>query len=300
MNQFVPLRKAILEDGPVFIPGIYDCLSSRIMEVNGFTAMYLDTESVAASFCGVPDVSMLTSADLMEVVNRITAYSQLPMLVDVGSGFGSLLALVRAAGQLVSFGTAGLCVNDLAAGPQLLEQSVVDDEEIIARISALKDGADGRECLLVFRTEAYGLLGVDEAIRRCRVALENGADAVCVNTPMSVEDIRKIASEVDGPKFHIMKSGAGLPALSYDELTEMGYIAVIAPSVSIGGAMTCIQELADALMADKNDFKAEERGYSTISKFELLRVHEWYALGKSFNENIVDTAAINPDDYLKK
>lgn len=298
MNQVKPLL-SIVKEGPVFIPGIYDCLSSRIMEVNNFQAMYLDIESVAASFCGVPDPEMLTSADLLEVVNRITAYAELPMIVDIHNGFGDILNLMRACGQLTSFGTAGICINDQTYGNHFVKTDVVSHGEFAKRIQAVREASGNKECFLLFRTDACAL-GIDEVIARCRFALENGADAVCAGYPEKAEDIERIAKEVPGIKFHIMKSGANLPDISYDELIKMGYQGVIAPSVSIGGAITCIQELSDALAADKNDFRAEERGYSTISKFELLRVHEWYSLGKQFNENILDTAAINPNDYLKK
>ena len=289
----------VLADGPVFIPGIYDALSARFMETNEFSAMYLPSDCVAASLCGVPDASLISSADLVDVVQRITALSTVSLIVDVDAGFGSEINVIRTCERISACGARAICLSDKIYLREPLGMEVQPADSYYSKLDAAIYALQDQECVVIAKIDAYAALGLDEAIKRANHAIQHGAAAACITGVSKREDLKRICAGVKGACIYEMVSD-GKVMFDFDELTGMGFCAVWAPYVSMSGAMTCIKELADAAMESKNDFRAEERGYSTYAKFELLKIHEWYALGKKFNSEVQDAVDINPDDYLKK
>lgn len=289
----------VLAGRPVFIPGIYDALSARFMETNEFSAMYLPADCVAASFCGVPDASLISSADLVDVVQRITALSTVSLIVDVDAGFGSEINVIRTCERISACGARAVCLSDRIYLRKPLSMEVQPAGNYYSKLDAAIYALADQDCDVIAKIDAYVTLGLDEAIARANVAIQHGAAAACITGVKKREDLEQICARVKGICIYEMVS-EGEVNFTFDELVNMGFSAVWAPYVSVSGAMTCIKELADAAMEAKNDFRAEERGYSTYAKFELLKIHEWYALGKKFNSEVQDAVDINPDDYLKK
>ena len=289
----------LLNERPLFIPGIYDAFSARFMEINHFPAMYLPADCVAAAFCGVPDASLMSSADLINVVQRITALSTVPLIVDIDAGFGSEINVIRTCERISACGARAVCLSDKLYLRKPLSMEVLAREDYISKLEAALYELEKTDCAVIAKIDAYENYGIDEAIGRANEAISKGAAAACITGVTEQEHLQRICKEVKGVRIFEMVN-EGEVKYSFEELTEMGFDMVWAPYVSISGAMTCIQELADAAYIAKNDFRAEERGYSTYAKFELLKIHEWYALGQKFNKKIQDAVDIDPDDYLKK
>lgn len=293
-----PLSELLLKEPKMFIPGIYDCLSARIMEKNQFSAMYLPADCVAASFCGVPDVGLIASADLINVVERITALSSVSLIVDIDSGFGSQINVIRTCERVSACGAKAVVLSDKQFLRTPLSHETVEIGDFIGKVEATKYGLKDSDCELLVRIDCMELRGLDEAIRRCNTAVEHGAIGSCISGVTNEADMKRICTEVKGVKVFEMVNNEQV-LYSSETLFAMGYDIVWAPYVSMSGAMTCIQELATDAYINKNDFKAEERGYSTYAKFELLKIHEWYALGQEFGQRVQDAKDIDPDDYLK-
>ena len=298
MFETKTLSEILREEPKLFVPGIYDCLSARIMEKNAFPAMYLPADCVAASFCGVPDACLIASADLINVVQRITALSAVSLIADIDSGFGSQINVIRTCERIAACGAKAISLSDKQFLRTPLSRETTSLNDFIGKVEAARYGIGEARCDLLVRVDCAPVLGLDEAIRRCNAAVAHGALGSCITGVTEKADLERICSEVAGVKIFEMVNDEEI-RYSCDELMQMGFDVVWAPYVSMCGAMTCIQELATDAYINKNDFKAEERGYSTYAKFELLKIHEWYALGQKFGQEVQDAKDIDPDDYLK-
>lgn len=283
----------------LFIPGIYDAFSARNMEVKQFDCMYLDAQSVALAFCGVPDACLMSSADLIDVLQRLTALTSVPVIVDIDSGFGSEINVIRTCERVEACGATAVALSDKVFLRMPSSKEVDTRKKYLSKLEAAVYQLKDTGCGVIAKIDAYATLGVEETIGRANDALANGACAVYICGVIDKADLQRIAQEVNGPKYYEMAS-ADKVENSYDEIIGMGYDGVIAPYISICGTSNVVREFAEAAMVAKNDFHCEERGYSTYGKFELLKIHEWYALGAKFNDEVEDAVDIDPDDYLKK
>lgn len=291
--------ESVLAGKDLFIPGIYDAFSARNMEIKEFECMYLDAQSVALAFCGVPDASLMSSADLIDVLQRLTALTTVPVIVDIDAGFGSEINVIRTCERVEACGASAVALSDKVFLRMPSSKEVVSRKQYLSKLGAALYQLKDTGCGVIAKLDSYKTLGTDETIERANAALEEGACAVYVCSVDAREALERMGKEINGKVFYEMVNTDQI-AFSYDEIIGMGFAGVIAPYVSICGAAVVVKEFADAAMIAKNDFHCEERGYSTYGKFELLKIHEWYALGAKFNDEVEDAVDIDPDDYLRK
>lgn len=291
--------ETIISGKDLFIPGIYDAFSARNMEVKEFGCMYLDAQSVAIAFCGVPDACLMSSADLIDVLQRLTALTTVPVIVDIDAGFGSEINVIRTCERVEACGASAVALSDKVFLRTPSSKAVVARKKYLSKLEAAVYQLNGTGCGVIAKLDTFETLGLDETIERANDALDAGACAVYVCGVHGRNALERMGREIKGKAFYEM-ANTDKVEFSYNEIIGMGFAGVIAPYVSICGAATVVKEFAEAAMLAKNDFHCEERGYSTYGKFELLKIHEWYALGAKFNDEVEDAVDIDPDDYLKK
>lgn len=211
--------KALMDEGLVFAPDIWDCTSVRMAETLGFKALMFSGAAFADSI-GLPDIGLITADELVRQVEYVCDYSSLPVIVDADDGYGDSPAVVyRLAKRLIAAGAAAIQIEDSSgirgypryaealyanreygtfdAGPKIVERKVW-----LAKIRACLDACKGTDCFVIARTVSHYSLGLDEAIDRCAEANKIGADVVFVDGIHSLEEARRVAGGVPGYKIY--------------------------------------------------------------------------------------------------
>ena len=234
----------MLEKGDaIVVPAAYDVLSARIIEEAGFDAVLLSGSGIAASHLGVPDLGIISYAEVAAMARNTARAVSVPVIADVDTGFGSLLTLRRTVEDFEQAGIAAIQLEDQAIPKQcghLGVPRVVEAEEMLDRIAAVLEARRGSDFYLIARTDAMTPLGFDEALRRGRLYAEAGADAVFIEAPQTAEQIQEIPKQVPAPCVSIVVEGGKSPMLDADELAGMGYRILYFPATAIISAATAM------------------------------------------------------------
>lgn len=283
----------MMKEETVVAPCVYDCVSAKIVEETGFSAMCLSGGNLAASLCGVPDIGLVTQDELVGVVERISSCTEIPMIVDIDTGFGNELNLIRTCKRVAHAGARAVHLEDQTFPKRcghLKGKQVIPREDYISKIRAATYALEGTGCILIARTDAYHTLGFDEAVRRCNEAIDAGAHVSFIEGCGSLADIEKAGQLVHGLKMFAMASKGASPKVTYEQLVSWGY-NLITMHFTMGGAIRGMRDIARKCLDAKSDIPNHE--YIEIDKelggkgfHELFGVNQWLELGKKFNQNI--------------
>lgn len=283
----------LMKEGPVMAPCVYDCVSARCVEKAGFKAMCLSGGELAASLCGFPDIGLVTLDELVGAVDRISSCTDIPMIVDIDTGFGNEINLVRTCKRVAKAGAKAVHLEDQTFPKRcghLRGKEVIPHDAYISKIRAAAWALEGTGCALIARTDSYHILGKEEAISRCNDAIDAGADITFIEGNATIEDIKDVAKRVKGPKMFAMASAGASPKVSLDELYKWGY-GLMTMHYTMAGAMMGMEEYGRLCYEAMSDIPVTEDprvDSSPIALFELFGIHEWLKLGKSFGASIND------------
>lgn len=289
-------KKGFLElmaEGPVVAPCVYDCVSAKILEETGFSAMCLSGGELAASLVGVPDIGLVTQDELVGAVERISNCTSLPMIVDIDTGFGNELNLIRTCKRVAHAGAKAVHLEDQTFPKRcghLKGKEVIPREDYISKVRAAAYALEGTGCILIARTDAYHTLGFDEAVCRCNEAIDAGAQVSFIEGCGTLADIEKAGKLVHGLKMFAMASKGASPKVTYEQLTDWGY-RLITMHFGMGGAMRGMREVARKCYRAKSDipihdYQETDARLGGASFHNLFGVNDWLALGKRFNDKI--------------
>ncbi len=285
MNRQCKTLREVMTEEAVFSPCVYDCMTAKIVEQTGFKAMCLSGSSVAASFCGVPDIGLVSLEDLTEIISRITAYAKIPMIVDIDTGFGNELNTIRTCERVAAAGAMAVHLEDQTFPKRcghLQGKEIISREDYFRKIKAAADALKGTDCLLIARTDSYHMYGVEESIYRNLGALEMGADITFTEGTGTIRDIEKLAKEVPGWKMFDMLVKGASPKVSFEDLVDYGYRLVTAPAISTGGATVGITEAAKSAEANNSDIYSVNYGWNRQKLDRLTEFEKWQELGKRY------------------
>lgn len=227
------LRERLRETGPLLIPGAFDSLTALMVEKEGFPAVYITGSGVSLSLLGQPDLNTVSYAELRQVVQNIRSTVSIPMLVDIDTGFGGPLCTLRLLKDFERLDIAAVQIEDQRMPKKCgheLGRIVVPVEEMQQRIRLLSENRSKDGPVIVARTDARTMLGLDAAIHRANCYLESGADVAFVESPESYEEVKEIAKRVRGPVLFNNVEGGRSPFLSREELCAAGVKAAIYPN----------------------------------------------------------------------
>jgi methylisocitrate lyase len=233
---------------PIVIPGVFNALVARMAERLGFAAVYLSGGALSAA-AGVPDVGLLTLTEFAEQARIITQATSLPLLCDADTGFGEALNVERTVRLFEAAGAAGIHLEDQQlpkrcghlSGKQLVEPAVMA-AKVRAAVAARTDPG----FVIMARTDARGVTGLDDASRRARLYLEAGADAIFPEALESAEEFAEFARAVPAPLLANMTEFGRSPNLDFQTLADLGYRMVLYPLTAFRAAMqAALTTLAD-------------------------------------------------------
>lgn len=228
------LRDLLTRDRILLAPGAYDALTARLIEASGFEAVYLSGAGVSYSTLAKPDVGLITQTETAERISRLAEAVSIPIIADGDTGYGNALNVRRTVQLYERAGAAAIQLEDQDFPKRcghLGGKSLIPAAEMEGKIRAARHARLYDDFLIIARTDARSVQGVDAAVERGRRYVEAGADVLFVESPESEEELRQIAEAFPGvPLVANMVEGGKTPLLSAAELHTMGYALVIFPN----------------------------------------------------------------------
>ena len=278
-------RNMIKASGVIQIPGCYDCITATIVERAGFPAAYLTGSGISLTLSGIPDLNTISYLELRQVVQNIRSAIQIPMLVDIDTGFGAPLNLYRLTKEFEQLDIAAVQIEDQKVPKKCgheLGRRLVRDEEMVKRIRTIHENRLENGLVIVARTDARTVVGLDEAIRRGRLYLDAGADVIFVESPESYEEVKKIASEIKGPVLFNNVEGGRSPFLSRQELEEAGVKMTIYPNAQTRVVAKKCMELLNTLQQTGTTAGMENEMLSHRELWSMFNSEKWVAIEKKY------------------
>lgn len=234
----------------IVLPGVFDALSAKVAENAGFEAMFQTGYGSAASLLGMPDFGFLNAGENIENARRIIRSVNLPVIIDVDTGYGNPLTVWKIVNDLVAYGAAGIFLEDQIWPKRcghMRGKDVIGVDEYIQKLRAAVTASENKNFVIVARTDARAPLGFDEAIERGRLYRKEGADVVFVEAPQSEDELREIPKKIDAPLLANMIENGVTPTFSADELKTMGYSMVVFPLSGLYGAAYAMKKIFSQL-----------------------------------------------------
>ena len=254
MKPSTRLRQLLQSDGLVLAPGAYDALSAKIIETCGFSAVYMTGAGVSRSL-GFPDVGLTTLSQMTERAAQIAGAVTIPVLADADTGFGNAINARRTIRDYERAGVAGLHIEDQVAPKRCGHyegKGLISIGEMVGKLEAMLDARTDPDFVIIARTDARAIEGLDMAIERANRYAETGVDALFVAAPHSRAELQAIASNVKAPLMINMFEGGRTPLVSNADLKEMGYKLIIFSAAAQMAACHAIKEVMSALLSDQS------------------------------------------------
>ena len=237
--------RRLISKGIVVTPGVFNGISALIAERHGFKALYLSGSGVAGGM-GLPDLSLTSLSDVVEEVRRIKLVSGLPLIVDVDTGFGEVLNVERTVKEIERAGASAIHIEDQVLPKKcghLEGKKLVEVEEMVEKIQAASKSKKNKDFIVIARTDARSVDGIDSAIERAKLYQRAGADGIFPEALESEQEFKEFAKKVKGILLANMTEFGKSPLLSAKELEKLGYRIVIFPLTAFRGALKKIDEV---------------------------------------------------------
>lgn len=249
------LRELLNEPTPLIAPGAYDALSARLVEQSGFEAVYMTGFGATAGLIGRPDVGLLSATEMADNARRIVAAVDVPVIADADTGYGNALNVLRTVKLYEQAGVSALQLEDQVTPKRCGHMSgkqVVSQQEMLGKIAAALDARHDTDFLIIARTDAAAVEGVDSAIERAHAFAAAGADVLFVEAPSSIDDITRIATELAGVAPLVFNSAEGgkTPPLPLKRLEELGFSLVLYPISTLLAATAGMQSILATIRRD--------------------------------------------------
>jgi methylisocitrate lyase len=272
------LRSRLTGRGAIVALGAHDGLTARIAERTGVEALYHGGYALAAHHFGLPDVGLVGRAEVVESVRRMRAATEVPIIVDADTGYGSEAGAWLTTRELEAAGAGAVQIEDQVSPKRcghMEGKEVIPAEEMVIKVRAAVAARRSDETLIIARSDALQVTGLDDTIARCNAYAEAGADLVFVDAPRTVEEYAAIASRCSAPCVANMSETGRSPAIPTAELEAMGYRLVIFPSTQTWLFAKAYEELCQAVVRERTTASLADRFTSFDDVNALLGLAEW-------------------------
>ncbi|HEY2685398.1 MAG TPA: methylisocitrate lyase [Steroidobacteraceae bacterium] len=224
------LRTALIEEKPLQVVGAITAYTARMAEAVGFRALYLSGGGVAANSLGIPDLGISSMDDVLTDIRRITDASALPLLVDADTGWGGAFNIARTVKSFIKFGAAGLHIEDQVQSKRCGHRpgkEVVSKQEMVDRVKAAVDARDDDQFVIMARTDALAVEGIDKAIERAVACVDAGADMIFPEAMTELAMYRRFKDAVKVPILANITEFGHTPLYTREELAGVGVDIVL-------------------------------------------------------------------------
>jgi 2-methylisocitrate lyase-like PEP mutase family enzyme len=294
MNKTTHLRELLTHAEMVIAPGAYDGLTARLVEQAGFPAVYMTGAGTSASK-GFPDYGLLTMTEMVENAAMMAPLVEIPLIADADTGYGNELNVTRTIRAFEARGVAAIHLEDQVSPKRcghLDGKEIVSREEFLAKIRAAVAARRDPDFLLIARTDARAVAGLDEAIARANAALEAGADMAFVEATQTLEEVAAIPRLVQGPCLLNVVPGGKTPAVNLLDAQQMGYKLAILPGLLLGAVIAAADQALQTLK--ETHLPPNSREGAPLEVFRRFGASEWDRLRSQFQAEAQSTLAFNP------
>jgi 2-methylisocitrate lyase-like PEP mutase family enzyme len=281
-------KQRLQSSSPVLAPGIYDALTALVAEQAGFEALYLSGASIAYTRLGRSDVGLTTATEVADTLARITERVALPVIVDADTGFGNALNTQRTVRAFERAGAAMVQLEDQTFPKRcghLDGKGVISTAEMCGKLRAALDARQSADTLILARTDAVAVEGLEAALDRAQAYFECGVDALFVEAVRSPEQMRaacdRFAQRI--PMLANMVEGGKTPVTSADELGRIGYRIVIFPGGTARAVAHTLQRYYASLKQHQTTAPERERMLDFDQLNALIGTPELLAHGKRYD-----------------
>lgn len=278
------LRHLIARGDYTMAPGAYDTLTARLVEQAGFEAVYL-TGGGYSRASGYPDIGLLTLSENVRWIGMTVEAVGIPVIADADTGYGNAVNVIRTVREYEKSGVAAFHLEDQVAPKKCGHyegKEVVPRAEMVGKIKAAVDTRRDADMVIIARSDARAIEGLEAAIDRVNAYLEAGADVGFVEAPQSVEELRIVARSVAGPALANVFEGGKTPMLAASELAAMGFRLGIYPSQTQRAAIRAAQRVLAVLKEDGNTIRIERELATFQEREAAVGTAEWRALEEKY------------------
>jgi len=282
--------RARLQSGKILVaPGAYDALTARLLEQAGFEAVYRGGYAASAAAFALPDLGITTLTDMVDHARRMTSAITVPVIADADTGYGEVPQVIHTVHELERAGVAAIQFEDQVFPKRcghMEGKKVIPAEEMVVKVRAALDARRNPETVIIARSDATAVTGLDDAIARSRMYADAGADVIFIDAPTSEDDLKAIAAGGIKAVLMVNISEYGkTPDLGAQRFEELGFGLVIYPSSTLFAAAQSTKELAAALMAEGSTVSSLPRMMPFDEINDILGKDEWDSLEDNLRES---------------
>jgi carboxyvinyl-carboxyphosphonate phosphorylmutase len=288
MKTTTALRQLLRQPGIIVAPGAYDCLTAKLIEREGFPVVYMTGAGTAVTRVGKPDLGFASLTEMLANASAMTSTIRVPLIADADTGYGGALNVYRTIQEYEKAGVAALHIEDQAFPKRcghLDGKEVIPLAEMVVKLRAACDARTDEDFVIIARTDALAVTGLDDTLRRCVAYAEAGADVLFVEALRTETEIDRLRHEVDVPLLYNFVEHGKSPLIPVSQLAALGFKMVIFP----GSLMLSVYTLAQRILRDIRQHGTTagllgEMG-SVVDLFNLMGMHEALALEAQWTEN---------------
>ena len=271
------LRSRLDEDELLMAIGAWDALTARMAQQAGAEAVYMSGSCVSSSVHGGPDVGLTTLTEMTERARQMASVLEVPLIADGDTGYGNSINVNRTVTQYESAGVDAIQLEDQDFPKKCGHfegKGIIPAEAFAAKIEAATDARADDDFLVIARTDAVAVTGLDDALRRARLYHEAGADILFVEAPTEREQLSRVTAELDAPLLINMAAKGKTPPIPARELRDIGFDLAIYPSDGFKAALKAIKETYQILITDRSQEHILDRMVEWGERDEITRLDE--------------------------
>jgi methylisocitrate lyase len=272
------LRAAVEQERPLQIVGAINAYSALLAQRAGFRAIYLSGAGVANASFGLPDLGVTSLNDVCEDVRRISAATDLPLLVDADTGWGAAFNIARTASELIRAGAAGMHLEDQVQAKRCGHRpgkALVPANEMVDRLKAAVDGRHDESFVLMARTDAHAVEGQGAAIERAQRYVEAGADMIFAEALATLDEYRQFTQAVRVPVLANITEFGKTPLFSVQELASVGVGLVLYPLSAFRAMSKAAEAVYGAIRSAGTQRSVIDRMQTRAELYDVLGYHEY-------------------------
>ena len=280
------LRNMLKSKKPLVIPGVYDALGAKIAQKVGFEAMFQTGYGTSATLFGMPDYGFIGAAETVDNARRICRAVSVPVIVDSDTGYGNALSVWKIVKELESAGAAGIFLEDQRWPKRcghMQGKEVIPQEEYTEKLSAALDARESKDFIIVARTDARATEGLDAAIERGKQNKKTGANAIFVEAPRSLDEMKKIGKEINAPLVANMIEGGATPLSSAETLNKMGFKIILYPLSVLYANSFATMNILKELKKSGNTAKYKHKVMNFDQFNDLVELPKFRKMEKKFS-----------------
>jgi 2-methylisocitrate lyase-like PEP mutase family enzyme len=286
VKKSTALRNLLKTGKTIVAPGVFDGISTRLVQQAGFECAYASGGAIARG-SGIPDLGLLSLTEITGRLEMMVDVVDIPIIADIDNGYGNALNAQRAARAFERAGVAGFHIEDQTYPKRCghyNDKSVVSVGEMMGKLKAVRDALHDPDVLVIARTDAIAVEGFDAAIERCLAYGRAGADVLFLDAPTSEAQIIDIGKRLPGWKLINMFQGGKTPLMPVPKLQELGFNIVIIPSDLQRAAIRAMQTTLAAIKRDGSSTSVLDRMAGFEERESIVDTNGFLARGKKYAE----------------